>query len=107
MSQHTFSTTYRGRPTNVLMGWDRPLAQFFLVVEIDFLKDEYLYSNLNDPNSSAAGIDYFCKKLERLGINIPQNMINEIMQDQICNRGNRTCVYQSDGSFTDSNFKGA
>jgi len=51
MSQHFFKCLHQGKPVCVLMGWDRPLSGFFLVVEADIptLDDDYVYSNLNDP----------------------------------------------------------
>lgn len=33
MSQHHFHTIHNGQETHILMGWDRPMQGFFLVIE--------------------------------------------------------------------------
>lgn len=114
MSQHTFNTTTSsGSRVQVLMGWDRPLQQFFLVVEeLDAPENydlgdgqetgdvPYLYSNLSDVDSMGMqDLDYFCEKLRGLGIAIPVLMVKEIEADQLNNVGNRYVTYNGDGSI--------
>lgn len=114
MSQHTFNTTTSsGSRVQVLMGWDRPLQQFFLVVEElssperqdrgDGQEDDecpYLYSNLSDVDSMGMqDLDFFCEKLRGLGIAIPDLMVKEIELDKFNNVGNRYVAYNGDGSI--------
>lgn len=40
MSQHYFYTQHNGMKTVVLMGWDRPLQGFFLVVQKEDDKED-------------------------------------------------------------------
>lgn len=112
MSQHTCDTTFttvKGETVSVeiLMGWDRLLQQFFLVVEvvdmdvdIDFsdlpvtlretsLPDEgIIYSNLCDYTTNK-DLPYFTNKLKELGISLPNGMLDEVIVDQANNVGNR------------------
>lgn len=103
MSQHIYNTTRKGSKVQVLMGWDRPLGGFFLVVE-DLQTDDdcYLYSNLEDPtlvycNGLPRNIAYFQVKLVELGLHVPDQMIQEIINDQKNNVGNRVVHYDEAG----------
>ena len=52
MSQHYFHTTLQGEPITVLMGWDRPISRFFLIVERQSPgpgQDDYIYLSDMDP----------------------------------------------------------
>ena len=106
MSQHLFSTQCNGKAVVVLMGWDRPLQGFFLVVEEDDDEaDEYVYSNMEDPAlirwmGLPPTIDPFLTKLLELGITIPARMIEEIRADSLANVGNRHVVYDESGEIT-------
>jgi hypothetical protein len=90
----------------VLAGWDRPLQQFFLVIEdlnpfVDASDEEVcIYSNLFDENAARQEFSYFENKLVEFGISIPQAMKFQILSDRALNMGNRYCVYELDGSFT-------
>jgi hypothetical protein len=33
MSQHLYRTTREGQPISVLLGWDRPIGHYFMVIE--------------------------------------------------------------------------
>lgn len=87
MSQHRF--TYG--ELHVLTGWDRPLQHFFLVVEKENADDEYVYTNLNDPDLPWGGmtIGQVTAKLAELSIPLPLTLVEELMSDQKCNVGNR------------------
>lgn len=114
MSQHYFNTTHEGQPVQVLLGWDRPLGNFFLVIEKlsegqtaeeesddEDEDDGYLYSNLNDENSFGHDLDYYKAKLKELGITVPETMFEQILTDQACNVGNRHVLYEADGTFSE------
>lgn len=95
MSQHVIKTTsVAGKNVSVLMGWDRPLQNLFMVVEdLDAAPDSedvYVYSNLEDPGAfGCRDIEYFEDKLQALGIEVPEEMIFEVVADQMNNVGNR------------------
>jgi hypothetical protein len=103
MSQHIYKTTHQDRPIEVLIGWDRPLQGFFMM--IDWLdeendSDEYLYSNLDDlnlQNSHPKELSYFLERLSVLGVVVPQKMLQEVLKDQRENAGNRTERYEEEG----------
>lgn len=103
MSQHRYSTMHEKRPVCVLVGWDKPLQGFFLVIEYeDSMDDEYLYSNLEDLSLVAfCGLpptfDHFSKKLQEFGIDLPGVMLQELEMDKRSNTGNRTVVYDMSG----------
>lgn len=109
MSQHLFSTHYDGKPVVVLMGWDRPLQGFFLVIEEevddDDKADEYVYTNMEDPAlfpwmGVPPTLDPFLAKLQELGITVPSRMIEEIRSDAARNVGNRYVTYDESGAIT-------
>lgn len=115
MTQHLFSTTHEGQSISVLMGWDRPIGHFFLVVEWtgpcytaaplasaigDNMDDDtILYSNLDEPNPFELSLDYFKAKLTELGIRVPEPMFEEVEIDRLRRAGNRHVRYHADGSF--------
>lgn len=114
MSQHFFNTTHEGQPIQVLLGWDRPLGHFFLVIEKlpadqtaeagndeEDEDDGYLYSNLNDDSPFGYDLDYYKAKLKELGITVPQTMFEQILADQAHKVGNRQVWYEADGTFSE------
>jgi len=106
MSQHIFSTSIEGKPVTVLMGWDRPQQEFFLVVELDEPPaggDSYLYSNMADPRARGRDLEYFKSKLDEFGIAVPRAMLQQVRLDHWDNVGNRNCIYAANGTFSDSN----
>jgi hypothetical protein len=87
---------HKGKKTEVLMGWDRPLQGFFLV--IDQGEDEPLWSNLYQEESHPKSLEPFIKELHTRGIELPRAMIEEMEQDRLENMGNKCVVYWgSDG----------
>lgn len=94
MSQHFYTTkSSAGKPVQVLMGWDRPMQDFFMVVsDLAFVnpEDEYLYSNLADPEIKLGStqLEYFLSKLAELQINVPRAMVQQVQFDCIGNIGN-------------------
>jgi hypothetical protein len=106
MSQHNFQTVYKNRPVNVLMGWDRPLAGFFLVIEYSDNQDkeEYAYVNLDDEEIAAwdglpPDTNRFTSVLASMGIRVPQLMLDEIQKDAENNVGNRYVCYDAEGNI--------
>lgn len=106
MSQHNFASTYAGQSVNILMGWDRPLRGFFMVIELtDSKKNGHVYSNLADPELFSCmgmpdSLDHFTEKLDALNLTVPQAMIEQIEIDAAMNRGNRHVWYAPDGTIT-------
>ncbi|HET9645872.1 MAG TPA: hypothetical protein VFP68_21520 [Burkholderiaceae bacterium] len=103
MSQHYFQTTCKGEPVWVLMGWDRPLQGYFLMIEA-IQRDAYIYSNLEDPKLRQCfglppALDYFLGKLRELGVEVPARMIDEIKSDGDKDLGHRHVVYDADGNI--------
>lgn len=116
MSQHLYPATHQGEPVSVLIGYDRPLKGFFLVIERtapspviadlptddEDEEDPYLYSNLSDMGLIQWGglpptLDHFMLKLQELGIPALPNVIAELHADQANNTGNRTVRYDAAG----------
>lgn len=107
MSQHYFSTQHHGEAITVLLGWDRPLGHYFMVVERDDPKpfqEDYLYVNLDDANAFELDLDHFRGKLRELGITVPEQMFEQVQQDQILKTGNRRVIYQPNGQFESSSI---
>jgi hypothetical protein len=126
MSQHYFNTQQAGNPVKVLLGWDRPLGHYFMVIEKiaaavatesasaapqcededddedDDYDDGYLYSNLNERDPFGLSLDHFRGVLSELGILVPEQMFEQIEQDKAMRVGNRHVWYQPDGHFKES-----
>ena len=114
MSQHYFDTMHEGSRVLVLMGWDRPLAHYFMIIERNppgYIEDDdedgasddgcILYSNLDDHNAFRQGLADFKIKLAEFGIQVPGSMFEQVERDQALNIGNRQVWYGTDGSFSE------
>ena len=115
MSQHCYCGTYSGAPVVVVLGWDRPIGHFFMVVTWDeqhstrsakrdtrrsgFDEDDVLYSNLNERMPFDLSLDHFKAKLTGMGITVPESMFEQVNIDRVNRTGNRTVWYADDGTF--------
>ncbi len=103
MSQHVFLCPNDSGFYAVLMGWDRPLQQYFLVVYRASMDDEPIYSNLYD-DTSRPTLKYYLTKLEELNIELPYPMVEELIQDAANNAGNKEVLHQIiDGDYVRKN----
>lgn len=106
MSQHYVYTELNGEKIIVLLGWDRPLSGYFMVVikpieKIDedgesYTEDEYLYSNLEDRNLSfglSQEPEYFKEILTKMAIVIPDEAFQIITNDGRLDVGNDVNFY--------------
>lgn len=104
MTQHYYPTEHQGKAVTVLMGWDRRLQGYFMVIEDDDATDDsYVYSNLDDAELAAyAGLpptlDPFIAKLAELGLTVPSHILEAVRCDGAENAGNRWVIYDRDGS---------
>ena len=112
MSQHIFETqTSTGRKVEVLIGFDRPLNGFFLVVtdtQAEDPDDAFVYSNLDDVELLDIGgitlnLEHFKGKLAMLGIDLPEAIESEVRLDRAQRVGNRVCWYDAKGHVLPSN----
>ncbi|VFR53410.1 hypothetical protein BRI6_4753 [plant metagenome] len=110
MSQHYFETVHRGFPVTVILGWDRPMRYFFLVIRkppelIDStmkIEDEdFLYSNLHEEDPFGHGLNYYRAVLRHFHIDVPDSMFTKVQGDFAGNVGNRVVKHEADGSFTE------
>lgn len=101
MSLHRYTSTRGDRKTVVTMGWDRPLQGFFMTIievvpePITGINDEaeddeiFLFDNLEQQIPHPKGINGYLAELEHQGIDIPQQMVNEVLADGMHNVGNK------------------
>lgn len=102
MSQHYFHTAHAGDRITVLLGWDRPLGHFFMVIERPDPQpgqDDYLYLNLDEPDAFALDLDFFKARLDELGIQVPDSMFEQVRLDEQMRVGNRVVTHHADGTF--------
>src|SRR3546814_16972841 len=65
MSRHYFNTFHKGSPISVILGWDRPMNYFFLVIEEqnnsadNSMTLDLLYSNLKESDPFNHDLDYY------------------------------------------------
>lgn len=86
-------------PIKILMGWDRPLQGYFLVIQFLDRDDNYLWSNLDHEDSHPKALDRFLQVLKDFGLEIPPPMIQEIKSDALNNVGNKTVTYSVDSEY--------
>jgi hypothetical protein len=102
MSQHFYTTSSSSNPVEVMLGWDRPLGHFFLVVRLLLTHagaDEILYSYLHQPDAFSLTLDDFREALHDMKIDVPETLFDQVAEDQLNRRGNRVVSYSADGSF--------
>jgi hypothetical protein len=91
MSRHFFETTYKGKPISILMGYDRPMNGFYMVIDYTHEADDgYIYSNLSNTDAYPKGLETYRKKLNELGIQVPDEIFKELESDQRRKIGNKT-----------------
>lgn len=107
MSQHYFHTALQGEPITVLMGWDRPLSRFFLVVERQSPgpgQDDYIYLSDMDPAAERHMPSDYARKLEQLGINLPASVLEQVTKDWMTFGANRIVTHDGCGGFSSVDF---
>lgn len=101
MSQHLFCTLHDNTPTRILMGWDRPLQGYFMVIEKpDIDEDEPFWSNLTHCEPShPKNLKPFLAVLKKLSITVPLKMIEEVLEDGVTNHGNKEVTHKVEGEI--------
>ncbi len=113
MSQHLLNTVCQGRPVRVMLGWDRRLEYFFLLVEvldenwveavessIESDPNGYLYCNLDDepmPTAVDESLAYCQQRLLELEIPVLATMFTNVESDRRNKAGIRRVIYQRMG----------
>ena len=102
MSQHYFHTALKGEPITVLMGWDRPLNRFFVVVERTSPgpgQDDSIYLSDMDPAAQTHLPSDYVIKLEQLGITLPASVLQQVTWDWLSFSANRIVTHDGCGGF--------
>lgn len=100
MSRHHLRTAESGVPTLVVMGYDRPLNEYFLQLWADGPgadADEPTYSSLDEPAADWRDIATVIRKLGDLGVQVPRSMIDAVVADGVQRAGNRIVEHAPDG----------
>jgi hypothetical protein len=103
MSRHHLRTVVAAVPMVVVMGYDRPLDEYFLQLWADGPgadADEPTYSSLDEPAANWRDIDTVIRKLGALGVRVPGSMIDAIVTDAVSQAGNRIVEHAPDGGVT-------
>jgi len=87
----------------VVLGWDRPIGHFFMVIAIpEQEEEEFLYSNLDELDPFGLDLAYYKAKLDELGIQAPPGIFEQIARDKEMRVGNRYVTYSADGTFEET-----
>lgn len=88
----------------VVMGYDRPLNEFFL----QFWDDgpgadagEPAYSSLDEPAADWRDITTVVRRLEAFDVTVPRSMIDAVLADSVHRAGNRIVEHALDGAMTE------
>lgn len=104
MSRHQLRTVRGASPLLVVMGYDRPLNEFFLQLWDDSSgvdADEPVYSSLDEPAADWRDIATVVRRLDELDVAVPQSMIEPIVADGVQRAGNRIVEHALDGRATE------
>ena len=100
MSRHHLRTVRGTSPLLVVMGYDRPLNEFFLQLWDDAPgaeAEEPAYSSMDEPAADWRDIATVVRRLEELDIPVPRSMIDAVVADSIRRAGNRIVEHAPDG----------
>jgi len=102
MSLHRYTTTQGDKKVVVTLGWDRPLQGFFMtivesasksstVVTHDDQEDDetFLFNSLEQQNPYPKEINGYLAELEHHGVELPEQMVDEVLSDGMKNVGNK------------------
>lgn len=84
MSRHHLHTVRSGRPWLVVVGYDRPLNEFFLQLWDDTPgadAEEPAYSSLHEAVADWRDIATVLRRLGELGTEVPRSMIDAVVPD--------------------------
>lgn len=101
MSQVKFETTYKGKPVEVMAGWDNPMQHFYLTVfDLDGDADEEtVWDTLMHPdNRDGTGTERLDAQLATMSINVPEGFWEKVRLKE----GNRMHVHMGDAWHTRS-----
>ena len=104
MSRHHLRTVRGPGPLLVVMGYDRPLNEFFLQLWDDAPgaeAEEPAYSSLDEPEADWRDIATVARRLEELGVPVPRSMIDAVVADGVHRAGNRIVEHALDGQVTE------
>ena len=104
MSRHHLCTTRGAGPVLVVMGYDRPLNEFFLQLWDDGPEaeaDEPAYSSLDEPAADWRDIATVVRRLKELDVAVPRSMIDAVVADGVQRAGNRIVEHAPDGCATE------
>ena len=104
MSRHHLRTARGAGPVLVVMGYDRPLHEFFLQLWDDGSEaeaDEPAYSSLDEPAADWRDVATVIRRLEELDVAVPRSMIDAVVADSIHRAGNRIVEHALDGRATE------
>lgn len=81
MSRHSIRATIAGKEATIVIGWDRPLEYYHMVIELD---GEYIWSNLNlVEGTSFTNPDFYHAVLEGFGVVLPTALRDELECDRL------------------------
>lgn len=104
MSRHHLRTVRCARPILVVMGYDRPLNEFFLQLWDDGPgadAEEPAYSSLDEPAADWRDIATVLRRLQELDVQVPRSMVDAVVDDSVHRAGNRIVEHAPDGEMTE------
>lgn len=92
MSQHLFTGLRQPRFHGVLMGWDKPLQYYFMVIYKTPDDDTPFFSNLNLARECYT-LAYYRAVLSRVSIELPEAYFDSVYMDGKRNEGNKEVTH--------------
>lgn len=102
MSQHIFQQTIDGKAFEIQIGWDKPCQRFYGVVstwvhdDTEYCDgywddDQPVWSNLH--HTGDLTLDAITREIGKLGIKIPERILQYVLIDQRYNIVNRRALH--------------
>jgi len=104
MSRHHLRTVRGTSPLLVVMGYDRPLNEFFLQLWDDAPgaeAEEPAYSSMDEPAADWHDIATVVRRLAELDVPVPRSMIDAVVADSVHRAGNRIVEHTLAGQVTE------
>lgn len=105
MTQRLIFTHHQNKPVTIVMGWDRPMQSYFLMIELDSEESSFLYSNITDSQlakknngnyfAPVRSLEYFQSILsDQFGLVIPEEFFKLVRDDKANDIGNGFTTYE-------------
>lgn len=93
MSRHLIDLRGPAGPVHVVLGWDRPLAEFFVQLWADGDAELPSHDSLHTADADWRYFETLAAWLHQHGLALPEHVATEVLADAAKNIGNRVVLH--------------